>query len=260
MVKHVLFTAPESYHARLHEAFDKHPLCGFRPMFMPLISSVLLPPESMFLTLCSELASYDYVICSSIMAVRALQTAGLDSSLLAGKVVAIGNDQQAVSQLLGVPAALSDAKPSMMGVVEALACLPSLSAKRIAVLLPKFCGMPVPATITQFQQALDRTGATISYVYCYRTAALSEEYYAETVDALRSGTISAIAITSGGEAYVLSKILAYAAAQGEPICVPIYSFGPYTTHCAEQVSLPIAGTSPKHQRFTDFIDYLDSQQ
>ena len=257
MVKHVLFTAPESYHARLHEAFDKRPLCGFRPMFMPLISSVLLPPESMFLTLCSELASYDYVICSSIMAVRALQTAGLDSSLLAGKVVAIGNDQQAVSQLLGVPAALSDAKPSMMGVVEALACLPSLSAKRIAVLLPKFCGMPVPATITQFQQALDRTGATISYVYCYRTAALSEEYYAETVDALRSGTISAIAITSGGEAYVLSKILAYAAAQGEPICVPIYSFGPYTTHCAEQVSLPIAGTSPKHQRFTDFIDYLD---
>lgn len=260
MVKHVLFTAPESYHARLHEAFDKRPQCGFRPMFMPLISSVLLPPESMFLTLCSELASYDYVICSSIMAVRALQTAGLDSSLLAGKVVAIGNDQQAVSQLLGVPAALSDAKPSMMGIVEALQSQSSLASKRIAVLLPKFCGMPVPPTITNFQRALNQTGAAMTYIYCYRTTALSEEYYAEMVDTLRSGTISAIAITSGGEAYVLSKILAYAAAQGEPICVPIYSFGPYTTHCAEQVSLPIAGTSPKHQRFTDFIDYLDSQQ
>lgn len=260
MVKRVLFTAPESYHTRLHEAFDKRPHCGFRPMFMPLISSALLPPEGTFLALCSQLASYDYVICSSIMAVRALQSAGLDSSLLAGKVVAIGNDQQAVSQLLGVPAVLADAKPSMMGIVEALACLPSSSSKRIAVLLPKFCGMPVPATITQFQQALDRTGATISYVYCYRTAALSEEYYAETVDALRSGHINAIALTSGGESYVLSKIMAYAAAQGVSVDVPIYSFGPYTTHCAEQVSLLIAGTSPNHQQFSDFIDYLDSQQ
>ena len=257
MVRRVLFSAPDTYHARLHEAFAERPSCSFRQMLMPLISSALLPPEGTFLSFCSQLATYDYVICSSIMAVRALESAGLDRLLLEGKVVAIGNDQQAVRQLLGVSTALSDAKPSMMGIVEALQSQSSLASKRIAVLLPKFCGMPVPATITQFQQALDRTGATISYVYCYRTAALSEEYYAEMVDTLRSGTISAIAITSGGEAYVLSKILAYAAAQGEPICVPIYSFGPFTTHCAEQVFLPIAGTSPKHQRFTDFIDYLD---
>lgn len=259
MVKRILFTAPDTYHARLHEAFAERPSCSFRQMLMPLISSALLPPEGTFLSFCSQLATYDYVICSSIMAVRALESAGLDRLLLEGKVVAIGNDQQAVRQLLGVSTALSDAKPSMMGIVEALQNQSSLASKRIAVLFPKFCGMPVPPTITNFQRALNQTGAAITYIYCYRTTALSEEYYAEMVDTLRSGTISAIAITSGGEAYVLSKILAYAAAQGDPIRVPIYSFGPYTTHCAQQVSLPIAGTSPKHLRFSDFIDYLDSQ-
>ena len=115
---------------------------------------------------------------------------------------------------------------------------------------------PVPFTITNFQEALDATGASISYVYCYRTSAMSEEYYAETADALRSGNIDAVAITSGGEAYVLSRILQFAQTQGKPINIPIYSFGPYTTRCAQEAHLKVEGTSPNHYSFTDFIDYL----
>ena len=258
MVKRILFTTPDTYHTSLFEAFNKKPTCNFRPVYEPFISSTLLPPEGTFLAFCSQLASYDYIICSSIMAVRALASTGVDRTLIDGKVVAIGHDQEAVHQLLGVSTAFANAQPSMMGIVEALKSEPSLLSKRIAVLWPKFCGLPVPSTITNFQCALSATGATITYVYCYRTTAISEEFYAETAEALRSGNINAVAISSGGEAYVLSKILAFAAAQGDPIDVPIYSFGPYTTRCAQEVGITITGTSPNHQSFSDFIDYLNA--
>jgi len=147
----------------------------------------------------------------------------------------------------------------LMGIIEALEADSLLKRKRIAVLWPKFNGLPVPPTITHFQEMLNATGADISYVYCYRTTAMSEEYYAETADALRSGNISAVAITSGGEAYVLSKILDFAEAQGQPINVPVYSFGPYTTKCAQEAGLHVTGTSPNHFSFSDFIDYLETK-
>lgn len=258
MVKRILFTTPDTYHTSLFEAFNKKPACSFRPVYEPFISSTLLPPEGTFLAFCSQLASYDYIICSSIMAVRALASAGVDRSLIDGKVVAIGHDQAAVHQLLGVGTAFPHAKPSMMGIVDALKSEPSLLSKRIAVLWPKFCGLPIPSTITNFQSALSATGATITYVYCYRTTAISEDFFAETAEALRSGNINAIAITSGGEAYVLSKLFAFAAAQGEPIDVPVYSFGPYTTRCAQEAGITVAGTSSHHQSFSDFIDYLNA--
>lgn len=256
MVKHILFTAPDTYHASLQRALAERSSSQFKPAFMPFISSALLPPGATFLPFCSHLASFDYVICSSIMAVKALAAAEIDTSLIDGKVIAIGNDQNTIRQLLGITPALPDAKPSMMGIIDALKRLPALTSKRIAVLWPKFCGLPVPSTITNFQEALNATGASISYVYCYRTTAMSEEYYAETADALRSGNIQAVAITSGGEAYVLSRILQFAQTQGKPISIPIYSFGPYTTRCAQEVGLEVAGTSPNHYSFTDFLDYL----
>lgn len=259
MVKRVLFTAPDTYHTSLHEAFSKRPSCSFHPMFVPFISSSLLPPGATFLPFCSQLASYDYIICTSIMAVRALNSAEVDSALIDGKVIAIGKDQKAVQALLGVAVALPQAKPSLMGIIEALQNEQALQSKRIAVLWPKFSGLPVPPTITNFQKNLDATGADISYVYCYRTTAMSDEYYAETAEALHNGHISAVAITSGGEAYVLSRILAFAEAQGKPVNVPIYSFGPYTTRCAQEAGLSITGTSPNHYCFADFIDYLETK-
>lgn len=259
MVKRILFTAPDTYHTSLHNAFRERPACSFRPTFVPFISSTLLPPGATFLPFCNQLESYDYIICSSIMAVRALASVGVEKSLIDGKVVAIGNDQNTVKQLLGITPALPDAKPSMMGILDALKGDHKLLEKRIAVLWPKFCGLPVPFTITNFQNALSATGATVSYVYCYRTTAMSEEYYAETADTLRSGNISAVALTSGGEAYVLSKILAAAEAQGESIRIPIFSFGSYTTRCAEEAGLTIEGTSPNHYSFADFIDYLETK-
>lgn len=54
------------------------------------------------------------------MAVRALSSAGADKSLIDGKVVAIGKDQKVVQELLGVTVALHHAKPSLMGIIEAL--------------------------------------------------------------------------------------------------------------------------------------------
>ena len=198
MVKRILFTAPDTYHVSLHEAFGKRPTCSFHPMFVPFISSTLLPPGGTFLPFCNQLASYDYIICTSIMAVRALSSAGVDRSLIDGKVVAIGKDQKVVQEFLGVTVALPHAKPSLMGIIEALESEQTLQSKRIAVLWPKYSGLPVPPTITNFQNALSATGADVSYVYCYRTTAMSDEYYAETADALRSGNISAVALTSGG--------------------------------------------------------------
>jgi len=259
MVKYILFTAPDTYHTSLHEAFEKKPSCSFQPVFMPLIYSTLLPTESTFQAFCSQLASFDYIICSSIMAVRALASAGVDKKIIDNKVVAIGNDQKAVCQLLGTTAALPYAKPSMMGIVEALQCLPSLPSKRIAVLWPKFCGLPVPSTITSFQSALRDIGANVSYVDCYCTSAINEDYYAQTVNALHRSHIHAIAITSGGEAYVLSRLLSYAQTLGTPLEIPVYSFGPYTSRCAYEADLSIAGTSPKHHSFSDFIDFLESK-
>ena len=119
MVKRILFTAPDTYHVSLHEAFGKRPSCSFHPMFVPFISSTLLPPGGTFLPFCNQLASYDYIICTSIMAVRALSSAGADKSLIDGKVVAIGKDQKVVQELLGVTVALHHAKPSLMGIIEA---------------------------------------------------------------------------------------------------------------------------------------------
>ena len=106
------------------------------------------------------------------------------------------------------------------------------------------------------REDLNHTGAHVAPVFCYCTTAMGQEHYAETIEYVRKKGIDAIAITSGGEAYVLSKIQAYAAAQGCPMNLPVYSYGPYTTRCAQEVSLPIAGTSPKYQSFKDFIDYL----
>lgn len=89
-------------------------------MFVPFISSTLLPPGGTFLPFCNQLASYDYIICTSIMVVRALSSAGVDRSLIDGKVVAIGKDQKVVQEFLGVTVALPHAKPSLMGIIEAL--------------------------------------------------------------------------------------------------------------------------------------------
>ena len=256
MVKRILFTAPEAYQPRLCTVMAETHHCGIRPAFVPFISTFLHTKHASFKEFCSQVASYDYIICSSVMAVRALQFSGLPSSVLEGKVIAIGNDQKAVKQKLGFEPVFQDAEPSMMGIVEALMRQSELSAKRIAVLMPEFIGLPVPPTITNFLSALNHTGAHVAHVFCYCTTAMGQEHYAETIEYVRKKGIDAIAITSGGEAYVLSKIQAYAAAQGCPMNLPVYSYGPYTTRCAQEVSLPIAGTSPKYQSFKDFIDYL----
>lgn len=258
MVKPVLFTAPETYHTSLHEAFNKKPSCNFQPILLPLISSTLLSTEPMFQTFCNQLASFDYIICSSIMAVRALASAKINQKFIEDKIVAIGNDQKAVGQLLDVTPALPHAKPSMMGIVEALQTLPELPSKRIAVLRPKIIGLPVPSTITNFQNALRSIGANVSYVDCYSTTAINQEHYTQVIDMLHRSHIHAIAITSGGEAYVLSRLLSYAQELATPIEIPIYSFGPYTSRCANEAGLSITGTSPKHQSFSDFVDFLNT--
>ena len=259
MVTRILFTAPEAYHPRLCMAMAETQNCCIRPVFVPFINTFLHTQHASFVEFCSMVASYDYMICSSMMAVKALQFSGLEHSVLEGKVIAIGNDQKAVSQKLGFDSIMQDAEPSMMGIVEALKREPSLSEKRIAVLMPEFIGLPVPSTITNFLSALSQTGAKITNVYCYCTSAMGQEHYAKTIDYIREKEIEAIAITSGGEAYVLSKILALAASQGQTADVPIYSYGPYTTRCAQEASLPIAGTSPRYQSFKDYIDYLTTK-
>lgn len=257
MVKRILFTAPVTYQDRLREALDKAQPCSLNALFRPLVNTSLLTTDNSFTSFCAKASAYDDIICSSIMAVNALAASGLERSMIDGKVIAIGNDQKAVMDLLGVTVAMPDAEPSMMGIVEALKGLPSLSQRHIAVLLPQFVGLPVPSTITRFLDALSLTGAAISHVYCYRTAAMEKSRFEEMTDTLRQEHIDAIAVTSGGEAYVLSQILAFAASQGHPVKVPVYSFGPYTTCCAQEASLHVTGTSPRHHCFSDFIAYLE---
>ena len=259
MVKKVLFTAPDTYQPHLCMAMAVAQNNVINPVFVPFINTFLYTEHTSFVEFCSVAASYDYVICSSKMAVWALQSSGMEPSLLEGKVIAIGNDQLLVKDMLGFDSIMQDAKPSMMGIVDALKHQPALSAKRIAVLMPEFTGLPVPSTITCFLNALSNTGASVINVYCYRTVAMEQEHYAKAVEYILEKEIDAIAITSGGEAHVLSKLLSFAVAQGKPIDVPIYSYGPYTTRCAQEVSLPIAGTSPKYKSFLDFIDYLSTK-
>jgi len=257
MVKRILFTAPVSYHNRFREAFRTSSV-GFRPLFVPLIRSSVLPPDDAFLEFCRRLTSFDYIVCPSLTAVRALASSDLSRTSLEGRIVAIGRDQVSVTQLLGVEPVLRYAKPSMMGIVEALQLQLSPSAKHVAVLLPQFSGLPVPSTITDFLSALRLMGVAVTPVYCYRTSTIDQERCTNLADALCRGIVDAIAITSGGEAYVLSRILSLAAAQGQPVEVPIYSFGPYTTRCAQEVAVDVAGTSPRHHSFTDYVEYLAS--
>lgn len=257
MVKRILFTAPVSYHNRLREAISMSPV-SFSPLFVPLIRTSVLPPDSAFLEFCRCLTSFDYIVCPSLTAVRALASSDLSRTNFEGRVVAIGRDQLSVTRLLGVEPVLRYAKPSMMGIVEALQLQSSPSAKHVAVLLPQFSGLPVPTTITDFLSALRLMGVAVTPVYCYRTSTIDQERCANLADALCRGIVNAIAITSGGEAYVLSRILSLAAAQGQPVEVPIYSFGPYTTRCAQEVALDVAGTSPCHHSFTDYVEYLAS--
>lgn len=257
MVKRILFTAPVSYHNRLREAISMSPV-SFSPLFVPLIRTSVLPPDGAFLEFCRCLTSFDYIVCPSLTAVRALASSDLSRTNFEGRVVAIGRDQLSVTRLLGVEPVLRYAKPSMMGIVEALQLQSSPSAKHVAVLLPQFSGLPVPTTITDFLSALRLMGVAVTPVYCYRTSTIDKECCTDLADALCHGFVDAIAITSGGEAYVLSRILSLAAAQGQPVEVPIYSFGPYTTRCAQEVALDVAGTSPCHHSFTDYVEYLAS--
>ena len=256
MVKRVLITAPEAYQPRFAEAFRRYNSQGINPVFMPFISTVPMLDSAELGTFVSEYQSYDHVICSSRMAVSVLAKSGIHFLSDDERIIAIGKDQDAVRSMLHVEPALHDAEPSMMGIVEALRCVEGVSSKKIAVLLPSFEGLPVPSTITNFMDALADLKACVTPIYCYCTSALCEDDYPKVLDMLPKEKINAIALTSGGEAFVLACLLRYAEAQGKSIDVPIYSFGPYTTKCACEAGLTISGTSPHFHSFDDYVQFL----
>ena len=206
-----------------------------------------------------RLSAFDYIVCPSRMAVRVLAQTGTGPLATEGRIVAIGKDQDAVREMLHTEPALTDAEPSMMGIVEALRRLPRLAELRIGVLLPSFEGLPTPSTITNFMDALTATEAHIETVACYRTSALSACEYPTVAETLMSPGLAAIALTSGGEAHVLARILRFAADRQVPVGVPVYSFGPYTTQCASEAQLNVAATSPAFHSFDDYVRFLIAQ-
>ena len=256
MVKRIFITAPEAYQPRFVDAFRRSGSQGINPVFMPFICTIPMLDSAELQEFVDGYLSYDYVICSSRMAVSVLAKSGIVFSTTDKRIIAIGKDQEAVRSMLHVEPAMQDAEPSMMGIVEALRHVEGISSKKIAVLLPTFVGLPVPSTITNFMEALAELKACVTPVYCYRTSALCEDDYPKVLDMLSKEKINAIALTSGGEAFVLACLLRYAEAQGKSIDVPIYSFGPYTTKCACEAGLTISGTSPHFHSFDDYVQFL----
>lgn len=259
MVKRVLITAPEAYQPRFAEAFRQYNSQGINPVFMPFISTVPMLDSAELGTFVSEYQSYDYVICSSRMAVSVLAKSGIRFMPDDERIIAIGKDQDAVRSMLRIQPALHDAEPSMMGIVEALRCVDGVSSKKIAVLLPTFEGLPVPSTITNFMATLADLNTSITPVHCYRTSALAEDDYSAVLDTLTRERTDAIALTSGGEAYVLACLLRYAKSHGMDINISVYSFGPYTTKCAYEAGLTISATSPHFHSFDDYVQFLVEQ-
>ncbi|MBP3757924.1 MAG: uroporphyrinogen-III synthase [Prevotella sp.] len=254
----IIITAPEAYHARWREAFlqgGNNPM-EIQPLFMPLITTTPMLHAEGLKALAEHYEAFDYVICSSRRAVEMLAQSGAAALPSVGKIVAIGKDQDAVRTLMHVEPTLTDAEPSMMGIVEALRRLPRLAERRIAVLLPEFEGLPTPSTITRFLEALTSTEAHIETIACYRTSALATKDFPMAIETLRHPQNAAIALTSGGEAHVLARILQMAASQGTPVALPIFSFGPYTTQCAKEAGLSVAATSPTFRSFDDYVRFL----
>jgi len=258
MVRKILITAPEGYHERFKEAFQHRQMenHGIEPVYAPLIHTEALTKGEEMLEFKRRYSTYDYVICSSRMAVKVLAESGMNIPSNDPKIIAIGKDQEAVRDMLHVEPVLQDAEASMMGIVEALRQLPDLKSKRMAVLLPVFVGLPVPSTITNFLESLKTIPATTEMVHGYRTSALPEASYPEVMEVLLHGNLSAIALTSGGEAHVLARILHEIKKRGEMIDLPIYSFGPYTSKCAQENGLQISATSPRFRSFDDYVSFI----
>lgn len=256
MVKRVFITAPEAYQPRFREAFRRAGVQELVPVFRPFIRTVATPDAAEFRDFVSRHEDFDFIICSSRMAVTVLAMSDIQFSASDGRIIAIGKDQDAVRCMLGVEPALTDAEPSMMGIVEALKRLPKMGAKRVAVLLPAFSALPVPSTITNFLEALALTRADVTTVHCYCTSALGADEYDDVVAALAGDGIDAIALTSGGEAHVLADVLRHASCRGIELDVPVYSFGPYTTKCAHEAGLTVCATSSNFHSFDEYVCFL----
>ncbi|MCR5312185.1 MAG: hypothetical protein K6E54_00795, partial [Bacteroidaceae bacterium] len=150
MVRRIFITAPEAYHPRIREAFKRVAPHEIMPIFSPLITTVSQANNAETQKFRLEHESYDFIICSSRMAVMVLAEIGIKLSHSDRRIIAIGKDQDAVRSVLNVEPALQDAEPSMMGIVNALKRIDGLSNKKIAVLLPSFIGLPIPSTISNF--------------------------------------------------------------------------------------------------------------
>ena len=260
----ILITSPEAYHARLREAFSSSQQRELTPLFVPLIRTERMAKPAAMESFLRRINTFHYVICASRMAVRVLAEMLAGSPLAntgSPRLVAIGKDQDALRQLLHVEPALQNAEPSLMGIVRALTQTSEFKAQipklKVAVLLPAFEGLPVPTTITRFMDALVQTDAQIESVACYQTVALPQNSYADVLRLVEREQPQAIALTSGGEAHVLARLLRFAADEGTSVHLPIYSYGPYTTRCAQEAGLTIAATSPTFGSFDDFVAFLN---
>jgi uroporphyrinogen-III synthase len=261
MKKKILITAPEGYARRFRDALltvsgPTGP--SFSPVSAPLIKTELDTAAEAHKSLPS-IGDDDIVVFTSRKAIEATALWCQRQGLVlppAATYVAIGKDASWMSALLSLPQGLSGCEPSLMGIVKALGERPDADKKRVWVLGPRVVGMREPPTVPDFLTALGNRVGEVCYVPAYTTRPADSATRHTAYTLIQQG-IDCVALTSGGEAQVLRKVVE-TSPEGMALIssTPIACFGPYTAKCAKSEGLPVDIISDRYHSFTEFAAYL----
>lgn len=262
MKKTILITAPKGYADRFAEALsgglDTNGRC-FDPVSLPLIETDINTALNNTADNRPMMKDEDVVVFTSRKAIEAVALSchrGELSLPSAATYVAVGKDVELMQALLERKQGFPVCEPSLMGIVEALCRIPRADRKRVVVFGPRVAGMREPATVPDFLSALSHLVGRVCFCPVYTTRAASGAIREALLSRIRQG-VDCVAMTSGGEAQVLSETLASAPdGLGLLAATQLACFGPFTAKCAKSEGLPVGIVSDRYHSFRDFAEYL----
>jgi uroporphyrinogen-III synthase len=251
----LLLTAPVGYAQRLRTALEEQ---GMVSIHIPTIETVITPGHPALCLLVEQLASYDYLAFSSRKAIESftlrLEKSGksLPASL---RCIAIGKDNELLTESLHVQPAFIAPDASPMGLVNELARIGGIAGKRIAVLAPQVQGMDEPDVVPHFVTALQQLGMEAERIPAYLTRMTHVVRREKAISLIESGDVSGVIFTSGGEIEALLRAnyraenadLQRLFSKTRVIC-----YGPYTAAHARKQGLKVDFVSDSYASFQGF--------
>lgn len=215
----VLITAPAPYATRLATSLIA---ANLRPIWAPTIRTDPLKSPSdiaAFQTALLNLPSHDVLAFTSRTGIAQVgshlrQIANGNESLAADlirqagiRVAALGKDATASKSCLGVTADIIPLAASPQGLVDFLASDHSLAGSSVLCPVPLFTGLPTPAVVPNFLDALRKKGFEVTAVSAYETHSVDRDLLQRELKWLQHREIDAVAFSSAGEAFALTQML-----------------------------------------------------